>query len=323
MDNINKYIGGLLFIHDCVILPGFGGFVTNYHGAEHEELSNTFHPPKKDVLFNQNLTYNDGLLINYLAKNLKLNYREAEQLTKKEVEDAWFKLEETGQVSFEGIGTFSYDKNHKLVFEPTITENFLTDSYGLSSFRFPPLNYQKSIHRLNSNYNSTEMNSGLKQTLKWAAIAIPIVGILSLIPYIKNNNQQVANIGLPDSIVDEKPIEDTHTSMVPDTNLSGMINKATDKRTALFYVETNHSTIKPQINENKNFYIIGASYKDKDNALTQAEDYLNKGYNAEIVESNNLYRVSIASFDSKVNALHELRRLRSEEQNDKVWLFAN
>lgn len=322
MVNINKYINGLLFMHDCVILPGFGGFISNYHCAEHEELSNTFHPPKKDILFNQNLTYNDGLLINYISRNQKIPYKEAELLVKKEVEDVWVSLEENNEVVFEGVGTFILNKG-KLNFTPILKENFLAESYGLSSFRFPPLNYEKGIRKINSNYNSTEMNSGLKQTLKWTAIAIPIIGILALIPYVKDNNQQVANIGYGIDSVKDQPIEKTHSAMVPDSNVSGMINQATDKRKALFYTEQNLPTIKKQDTQNKTFYIIGASYKSKENAQTHANKYKINGYDAEIIESNNLYRVSMASFDSKVNALHELRRIRNENKNEKVWLFAN
>lgn len=324
MQDLNKYISGLLFIHDCVILPGFGGFVTNYREAEHEELSHTFHPPKKDVLFNKHLTYNDGLLINYLSKNLKISYREAEQIIKEEVQKAWLQLDEGGEVCFDGVGTFSYDKNRKLVFNPLITENFLTDSYGLSSFRFPPLNYQQSTHKIVPTYNEQPMNQGLKQTLKWVAIAVPVIGLLTLIPYVKKESQQSASMGFSvDSQID-LPIEDTHRAMVPDTNVSGMINEATDKRTALFYSEdTPATTIKPQVINAKTFYIIGASYKDRSNAEIHADDFKKQGFNAEVIEANNLYRVSLASFDNKVNALHELRRIRNEEKNDKVWLFSN
>lgn len=322
MQDLNKYISGLLFIHDCVILPGFGGFISNYKNAKLDDLSYTLHPPKKDILFNKNLTYNDGLLINYLSRNLSISYREAEDLVKTEVQKAWFALEEENEVVFEGIGKFEYDKSKNLSFTPNVTENYLTESYGLSSFRFPPLNYEKSAQTLNSSYNSIEMNNGFRQTLKWAAIAIPIVGILALVPYVKNNKQEVANLGF--TIENEDiPIENTHSAMVSDTNISGMINQTTDKRTALFYAEEPKIPIKKPELENKTFFIIGASYKDVKNANQHAEEFAAKGYNTQVIETNNLFRVSIASFDSKVNALHELRRLRNTEQNDNVWLYAN
>lgn len=323
MCQLNKYIGNLLFIHDCVILPGFGGFVTNYHGAEHENLSNTFHPPKKDILFNQNLTYNDGLLINYMAKNLKIDYKSAEDVVKSEVQNIWLKLEDNEEVIFGGIGQFRIDKDQRLVFQPSSSENYLADSYGLSSFRFPPLNYQKTVHKLTSTYNSGEMNNGLKQTLKWAAIAIPIIGVLATIPYVKNDNEQTAKFGIVDSIMKDTPIENTHTALAPDTNIEGMMNKVTDKRTALFYSENKQTVTIRQETKGKTFYIIGASYKDLTNANNHANSLKENGHDAEVIETNNLYRVSLASFDDKVNALHELRRIRYEEKNDKVWLFSN
>jgi nucleoid DNA-binding protein len=190
MQDLNKYVSGLLFIHDCVILPGFGGLVTNYHNAEHNEMSNTFFPPKKDVLFNKNLIYNDGLLINYLAKNLNITYTEAETKIKEEVQKAWLMLDKGQMVNFNGVGSFKYDDNRNMVFTPENSENFLTDAYGLSSFRFPPLSYQKNARDIIPLYKITPMDEGVKKTLKWAAAAVIVfaITILSLIPYQKNKN---------------------------------------------------------------------------------------------------------------------------------------
>ena len=48
MLEITKYIQELLFVHDCVILPGFGGFVANYRPAKIDENQQIVHPPSKD-----------------------------------------------------------------------------------------------------------------------------------------------------------------------------------------------------------------------------------------------------------------------------------
>ncbi len=323
MQDINKYISGLLFIHDCVILPGFGGFVTNYHNAEHNELSNTFFPPKKDVLFNKNLTYNDGLLINYLAKNLNISYKEAEQKIKDEVQKAWIKLDKNQEVKFDGVGVFRFNADRVMVFTPEDSENFLTDAYGLSSFRFPPLNYQKSARDVIPLYNTLNMNEGAKKTLKWAAAAIVIVAlaIAALVPYQRSKNiKQTAGYNF--DTASEKPIEQLHTAMPADTNIAEVINKNTDKRLALFYSEGAQPTVKKQDTKGYTFYIIGGSYKDEANAQQLVDDFKQKGFDASVLNANGLYRVSLCQFNNKVNALHELRRIRNEEQNDKVWLFS-
>lgn len=324
MQDINRYISGLLFIHDCVILPGFGGFVTNYRGASHNDLSHTFFPPKKDVLFNKNLTYNDGLLINYLAKNLNITYKEAKKKVKDEVQKAWLELDKNREVRFEGVGSFKYDENIKLVFTPEDTENFSTDSYGLSTFRFPPLSYQKNARDIIPLYNHTSnMNEGVKKTIKWAAaaVAITVLGITALIPYQKSKMGDQA-AGYNFDTASEKPIEIVHSAMPADTNMAEVINKNSDKRLALFYSEESPSSVNKQDTKGYTFYIIGASYKEEANAQEHADIFKKKGFEASVLNVNGLYRVSLNSFDNKVNALHELRRIRNEEQNDKVWLFS-
>lgn len=323
MQDLNKYVSGLLFIHDCVILPGFGGLVTNYHNAEHNEMSNTFFPPKKDVLFNKNLIYNDGLLINYLAKNLNITYTEAEERIKEEVQKAWLRLDKGQEVRFDGVGSFQYDKNRNMIFTPEDSENFLTDSYGLSSFRFPPLSYQKNAREIIQLYKHTSMDEGVKKTLKWAAAAVVVFAITlaALIPYQQNKSMQ-QTAGYSFDTAGENPIEMVHSAMVNDTNVAEVINKTTDKRLALFYNEEAQPSVKKQATEGYTFYIIGGSYKDEINAQENVEIFKQKGFSATVLNVNDLYRVSLCQFDNKVNALHELRRIRNEEQNDNVWLFS-
>lgn len=322
MENLNKYIKELLFIYDCVIVPGFGAFVSNYGEAKHIELTHSFYPPKKNIRFNKNLTYNDGLLINTIAKNLKISYLEAESKVKTEVQNICLALDANEKIYLKGIGTFEY-KNNKLVFNQDTKQNFLAESFGLSVFRFPPLNYQKKIQSLSVTHKSTTMNSGLKKPLKWAAILLPIIGILALIPYVKNNKQQTAGIDLSATSTYE-PIEETHTAAIADTDVVKIMDKATDKKTALFYTEVKEvQDIKKQSNQNQRFYIIGASYKNKNKALKHAKMFEKEGFEqVEVIETNELFRVAVNTFDDKLNALHELRRVRHQTKNDKFWLLS-
>ncbi|MBV1923780.1 MAG: SPOR domain-containing protein, partial [Flavobacteriaceae bacterium] len=69
-----SYINDLLFRYECVIIPGFGAFLTQYHSAKIDEISNTFTPPGKLVSFNRQLQTNDGLLANYIATIEKCSY---------------------------------------------------------------------------------------------------------------------------------------------------------------------------------------------------------------------------------------------------------
>lgn len=316
MLDLSNYIVGLLFINDCVILPGFGGFVANYQEATHDKSNNTFSPPSKKVVFNSNLSYNDGLLINYLSQQLSISYAEANEMVHQSVENVWIRLERGEEVEFDGIGSFKYGDNDALVFSPKLTENLLTDSYGMISFRFPPLSYKSQSTPIPNNedlHQSPHINP--RQVLSYAAVLIPIATLIALIPIFKKPTQQSASV---------LPIEDTITASVPKSNVDNAITESTNKRNALFYSEesapttTTHNQIK---NENCTYYIIGGSFKDRANADTYVKKYKKEGFDANVIQTESLYRVSLGAFDDKVRALHELRRIRGNEQYSNTWLL--
>ena len=64
---VEHYISELLFLHDCVILPNFGGFVGNPQSAKLNKTTGMLSPPSKQILFNANLKTNDGLLITHIS----------------------------------------------------------------------------------------------------------------------------------------------------------------------------------------------------------------------------------------------------------------
>ena len=72
--NIATYISDLLYRYECVILPGFGAFLTQKKSAHFNEDAQAFFPPKKLISFNAQLKKNDGLLANYLAETKDISY---------------------------------------------------------------------------------------------------------------------------------------------------------------------------------------------------------------------------------------------------------
>lgn len=317
MQNLSEYITGLLFIHDCVILPGFGGFVTNYKEAGHDQLSHTFTPPAKDLLFNKNLTYNDGLLINHLSQLKGISYVEAEQLVKQSVDAAWTKLENGETLKFDGIGSFVYNNDGQLQFEPEVTENLLTDSYGMMSFRFPPLNYQ---HQTETTAVSHQVPS-YRNALRIAAVLVPLACIVATIPMYNSKHSESASIAPLPKL--SAPIEQTlSASAQPDTTLTEVLEASTNKRAALFYNEPapQKTTQQPAAKANCVYHIIAGSYKEAEHARTHAKKF-EKDFDTQVVETDNMYRVSIRQFNDKVSALHELRHLRANEQYSSFWLL--
>ena len=74
---IDRHISNLLYDHDCVIVPSFGGFLVSYQPAQLQSIQHTFYPPSKKIAFNVFLKNNDGLLANFIAHKESLTYAEA------------------------------------------------------------------------------------------------------------------------------------------------------------------------------------------------------------------------------------------------------
>lgn len=136
---IHKHIKDLLYWHECVILPGFGGLVINYTPASIHPATHEFDPPTSALAFNQRLSQNDGLLIKYISRVESLSYNS----TAKEVEN-WLKdlkanIDNKEKVELTGIGTFKRDVENNIRFQPDPDANFIKDSYGLRKFTAFPI----------------------------------------------------------------------------------------------------------------------------------------------------------------------------------------
>ena len=80
--NLYNTIYQLVCDNDCVIIHGFGGFVTNRFPADVDFSKQEFYPPSRKVAFNENLSLSDGLLLNYISQteNVSLPKREASSM---------------------------------------------------------------------------------------------------------------------------------------------------------------------------------------------------------------------------------------------------
>ncbi len=138
MQELFELIYGLLGKHTCVIIPNFGGFVVNEKGATRCEENDSFLPPMKEIIFNQLLVHNDGLLVQELMKRRGVSFEEAESLISSWVKGLKEQLQSRQMVEVSDWGTFSIQSN-TLVFVQK--KFFLTDedSFGLGEFYFPKL----------------------------------------------------------------------------------------------------------------------------------------------------------------------------------------
>lgn len=129
--NLEKVISQLILKHACVIVPDFGGFISQRIPAVIDYKSKKILPPSKSVLFNKQLLSSDGLLIGVYAKESAISYDLASVEIKTTVSSWKSKLAEGQRIAIEHIGYLYLDKAAQVCFEQDKFVNLLLSSYGL------------------------------------------------------------------------------------------------------------------------------------------------------------------------------------------------
>ena len=302
-----NYISNLLYRYECVIVPNFGGFVTQEISAKVNHFTHTFDAPSKQLSFNSHLQKNDGLLANYIATAENISYAKALDSIQNEV-NSWKHKVGNEELELDLIGSFTTNKEGKLVFEPSYTLNYLTQSFGLSSYVSPAikrLTYKEKIKQLDRVTPSIEISENKRKTpafIKYAAsIAILFaMGTVTWNEYQKNTyNSLVAEAEQQQQKLDQTIQEATFVISNPLPTITLNITK-----------------------ETFNYHIIAGAFREPQNADKKLQQLLEKGFNARILGVNkwNLTQVSFESFNSRQEALEQLRTIKKSESND-AWLL--
>lgn len=141
---IERDLHELLYCHDCVIVPHWGGFLTHYRSARLDEARGLVHPPGKDISFNKSLVRNDGLLADHLAKREGIPFDAATARIDAEVEGWRRTLNASGRLELQHIGIFYHDAEHNLQFDPDRRSDHLKDAFGLRPVAAVPLEQPRS-----------------------------------------------------------------------------------------------------------------------------------------------------------------------------------
>ena len=305
---LDNYINDLLYRYECVIVPDFGGFVTNETSAKVNHFTHTFYPPKKQISFNSHLKNNDGLLANYIASVDKIPYQSALNFISFEVK-AWQEKLINNELELKGIGLLSLNKDKKIIFEPSSSVNYLTSSFGLNSFSSPAikrLEYKEKVRQLETVVPVIPSSEDKKRKtplfIKYAA-AVAVLFAVGSIGWKTYNENQYQN-----QIIAEKQQQNA---------VEQKIQQAT------FVIDNPLPVITLNVaKEVKNYHIIAGAFREPQNAEKKLKQLIKKGFDAKILGVNkwNLTQVSYASYADKYEALKNLRNIKRTVSRD-AWLL--
>lgn len=173
-----EIIQDLLLMEDCVVVPGFGAFVSQYHPAEVSFSDNSVSPPSKSIAFQDTLQIDDGVLINAVAQEYHTSLVEAENMVEEFVRSCRKALFDRKELVFEEIGTLKMDADENILFEADASRNYLPDSFGLENLPLQPIQRLKD-----NNASQVEVKENYQRILHPELVEDGVTPKRSTLPY--------------------------------------------------------------------------------------------------------------------------------------------
>lgn len=288
--DITAFIRELLFGHDCVIVPGFGGLIGNYTPARIDKSSGTFYPPVKQISFNRNLNHNDGLLIGKISGSANINYGDARNLVDEFVLDLRKRLGNGEKVVFDHIGSFINNHEGNVQFEPDRNANYHLDSYGLESFQCQPLEGYDVRKRIIRHIEKDPVRqTTIRKTLWRAAVIVPLLAVMFVVSLKTDLFKAKVETSNMNPLV---TAEFEQNKKAVDQDVKDEAAKLTENIPGVIEEPAQPVTIKPVYDEEKTYFLITGSFLSEKNAISQLNMLKEVGFSPEIVSApNGFYRV--------------------------------
>ena len=309
---IEKHISDLLYRYQCVTVPGFGAFLTETVSAHVTGSASSFFPPKKVVSFNANVKNNDGLLANHVALQEKMSYELAVIKIGDVVKEWTYLLQNRNRVVLKNIGEISVNNEMNWVFEPANTVNYLTDSFGLSSFVSPEITREvlkKEVETLEEKAPIifTPERKRDYSYLKYAAIFVVMLGAGGF-GYKTYYDQQIET----KTLAVQKNVQE---------KVQQQIQEATFVISAP--VEAVELSVAAPVEEKMPYHLVAGAYRSEVNANKAITELKAAGFeNAKMLPINkhNLYPVVYGSFKNLNEAQTERKNIQ-KSHNAEAWLL--
>jgi len=311
---LDQYIGELLYRYNCVIVPGFGAFLTQMKSAVLDEKSHSFSPPTKVISFNEQLSSHDGLLVSYMADAESMSYEKMLHHVE-DMAQQWKKQLHKGQrISLPHIGTLKLSREEKILFQPSKSVNYLTSSFGLSSF-----------------VSQLVLREELKQEVAVLEEKIPFIitpekrETASWRPYLKYAAILLLALstGLTGYRVYEQDLLNTQiVNEQAQERVSKNIQEATFFNTAPFELPVLTVEIAKK-DTGVQHHIIAGAFRVRKNAEKKVTQLQAKGYNAQYIGINKhgFHQVTYATFNNAPEANTYLKEIKRTVSKD-AWMLS-
>lgn len=317
--NIGLYISELLSEHDYVVLPGFGGFVTEYIPSKYNPEKRWIDPPSRKITFHPALKMNDGILLHAITQREGLTAPKALAALEGLVADYMYNLDHGKHVVIKGLGTVTRNgEAYDLQADPEAT--FLPDAFGLDRIVVPEKAPKRVLETAQSTTRQESPATGIVKDEKRRNIArlwifVPVSVILvaaafwSYQQFFKKEQRPNPSAETISSIQQTEIIEE------PPVTADSIIQIPEDSVIQEITVEREHP-------REGVYYVIGGSFRSRENAEKYFELALKKGHQPfHLGEIGKFHVVALASYTNEKEAFRHQMEIHAKDSTSGVWVY--
>lgn len=355
MITLARHIELLLLEHDCVIVPGLGGFIANHADARYcKDGENLFLPPYRTIGFNQQLQVNDGLLVQSYMAAYDTSYPFASLQMEKDLEKMMYELEMTGEYTLENIGILRKGINQNITFTAPETGALTPALYGLYSYEMPSLQNAVKKKEIEKNMQAAAAMSiattssqekqekpqpkhkdiVIRLNRHWLDFGISAAAAILLFfcfsyPAMKNANSEtdtvvatftpMGDVTATTKVLNAKPStpkKETSTSTVNAEQPKPAVKSNTPPTTSP--EQTSKQAEEPK------YAIVLASYVNQVNAENLIRELAEAGFpEGRYTKTGKVSRILYSGYPDETSAQNALKSLREESiAFDEAWILA-
>ena len=304
MNQLISHIEYLLHTHNCVIVPSLGGFVVNTSPAHRNGLS-VFNPPECELVFNRELSHNDGLFVESYMRTDGISFENATQKINDSVRQIKSLLRSDKSVDLGDLGSFRMVDDQRFVYQ---SKNFVRpEHFGLSSASLKPVIQLQPAAQLVEIPESSKKSIVRKAAIGAAAAAV-ITAIMLLFP-------------IQDSTLRHQTAQFFSLGSVPSV-AAGVVSGETPD------LSENITTTQPEVeatlsSEGPKFYIVTGVYQVRNVADDMIALLHSEGFSAaSVIDRPNRIDVYALSFSTREEAEQNLKQLKKDFPNHRdAWVL--
>ena len=354
MISLARHIELLLLEHDCVIVPGLGGFIANRTDATYcGEGEHLFLPPYRTIGFNQQLQVNDGLLVQSYMAAYDTSYPFANLQMEQDLEKMLFELDMKGEYELENLGVLKKELNNNIAFTAQDSSALTPSLYGLYSYEMQPLQHILREREIERNMQAASSmgiaNNELAVAPKakrrdviirinrhWLDFGISVAAAVVLFfcfsyPAMKNISTETDTVVAaftpmgetnvhPQTLTAEQPV----TENVAATPSAHTNRTATAKESVTPITKAATSDVAKTASITPKYAIVLASYVSRTNAEEYIQQLAKSGLTeGRYVKDGKVSRILYSGYQTETEAQTALKTLRQQSSEfDEAWILS-